>query len=48
VISNPNPESYNEPGRKPAIVIKEKRVNIKKSGGMVPPYSISLYRLEIH
>jgi alpha-N-arabinofuranosidase len=47
VISNPDPESYNEPGGKPAIVIKEKNVAIKKSSVAVPPYSVSLYRLEL-
>ncbi|MGA3284093.1 MAG: alpha-L-arabinofuranosidase C-terminal domain-containing protein [Verrucomicrobiota bacterium] len=48
VIINPNPESYNEPGKAPNIIIGNKMVTIKNSSVVVPPYSVSLYRLEIH
>ena len=47
VISNPDPESYNEPGHGPHVVIKEKKVKIKNSTFLAPPYSVTLYRLEI-
>jgi alpha-N-arabinofuranosidase len=47
MITNPDPESFNEPGKKPVIVIKKKDVTVTKSGVVVPSYSVSLYRLEV-
>jgi alpha-N-arabinofuranosidase len=47
VISNPDPESYNEPGHAPNVVIKENKVKIKNSTFLAPPYSVTLYRLEV-
>ena len=47
VISNPDPESYNTPGETPQIVIREKLVAVKQSSLLLPPCSVSLYRLEI-
>lgn len=47
LIANPDPMSYNEPGQKPNVAIKEKAVTVKNSTFIVPPYSVSLYRLEI-
>jgi hypothetical protein len=46
VISNPDPESYNEPGKAPAVIIK-KKAKVEDSSVVVPPYSISLYRLDV-
>jgi alpha-N-arabinofuranosidase len=46
VISNPNPQSYNEPGKTPQIITRENAVTVKRSSVVVPPYSVSLYRLE--
>lgn len=48
MITNPDPESYNEPGKTPNIAIEKKTVAFKDSKVVVPPYSVSLYRLEIH
>jgi alpha-N-arabinofuranosidase len=47
MITNPDPESFNEPGKQPVIVIKKKDVTVTKSGVVVPSYSVSLYRLEV-
>jgi alpha-N-arabinofuranosidase len=47
LIENSNPMSYNEPGKKPNIAIQEKAVTVKNSTFVVPPYSVSLYRLEV-
>ena len=47
MIANPDPESYNEPGKTPNIAIGKMAVKLKNSGVLVPPYSVSLYRLEI-
>ena len=47
VISNPDPESYNEPGKEPNVVIKQEAVNVENSDFEVPAYSVSLYRLEV-
>jgi len=48
MITNPDPESYNEPGKTPNIAIEKMAVKLKNSSVLVPPYSVSLYRLEIH
>ena len=47
VISNPDPESYNEPGKEPNVVIKQEAANVENSDFEVPAYSVSLYRLEV-
>jgi alpha-N-arabinofuranosidase len=47
VITNPDPESYNEPGKAPNMTIEKTKVRLEKSGVLVPPYSVSLYRLEV-
>ena len=47
MITNPDPESYNEPGKAPNIAIEKMAVKLKNSSVVVPPYSVSLYRLEI-
>ena len=47
ILGHPDPESFNEPGKKPVIVIKKKDVTVTKSGVVVPSYSVSLYRLEV-
>jgi alpha-N-arabinofuranosidase len=47
LIENPDPMSYNEPGKKPNVAIEEKAVTVKNSNLFAPPYSVSLYRLEV-
>jgi alpha-N-arabinofuranosidase len=47
MISNPDPESYNEPGQPPKVTIKQDRVNVKDLVFAVPPCSVNLYRLQV-
>ena len=47
MISNPDPESYNEPGRPPEVTLKQDRVNVKNLVFAVPPCSVNLYRLQV-
>jgi len=47
LIANPDPQSYNEPGETPKIAIQQQNVKLKNSGVTVPPYSVSLFRLEV-
>lgn len=48
VISNPDPDSYNTPGRPQNVAIRESKVNIENSTFSVPAYSVNLYRLKVH
>ena len=47
VISNPDPLSYNTPGETQQIVIRKKTERFEPAQVAAPPYSVSLYRLEI-
>ena len=47
VIANSNPMVYNEPGKKPEVVIKENKVTDVSNQLTVPGYSVNLYRLEV-
>ena len=46
VIANSDPMAYNEPGKKPKVVIKENKVTGISNQLTVPGYSINLYKLE--
>jgi alpha-L-arabinofuranosidase len=46
LISNPDPESYNEPGKTQNVVIKQEKVTIENSTLPAPADSVCLYRLE--
>ncbi|MDE3066083.1 MAG: alpha-N-arabinofuranosidase [Verrucomicrobiota bacterium] len=47
VISNPDPEAYNEPGKPPQVVIKKEPAAIKNSAFEAPGYSVNLYRQDV-
>jgi len=47
VISHSDPMAYNEPGKEPNVVIKEKAVSGISNNLSVPPLSISLYKLAV-
>ncbi len=46
LISNPDPESYNEPGKTPNVVIIRGKVTIENSSLSAPADSVCLYRLK--
>ena len=46
LISNPDPESYNEPGKTPNVVIIREKVTIENSSLSAPADSVCLYRLK--
>ncbi len=45
LIAHSDPMAYNEPGKEPNVVIKEKQVTGVSNSLSVPPLSISLYKL---
>jgi len=47
LISHTDPMAYNEPGKEPNVVIKEKPVDGVSDKLTVPPYSINLYELTV-
>jgi alpha-N-arabinofuranosidase len=47
LIGNANPESYNESGQPPNLVIKHEKMEIENSTLMAPRYSIALYCLKV-
>jgi alpha-L-arabinofuranosidase len=47
VIGGPDPMSYNEPGKPPAVRIEEKSVRLSGNTLAAPPYSVALYRLQV-
>jgi alpha-N-arabinofuranosidase len=47
LISHTDPMAYNEPGKEPNVVIKEKPVDGVSDKLTVPPYSINLYELAV-
>ena len=47
VISNPDPESYNEPGQPPEVTIKQDKVNAKDLVFTAPACSVNLYQLQV-
>jgi alpha-N-arabinofuranosidase len=47
VISNPDPESYNEPGQPPKVTIQQDTINVKDRVFTAPADSVNLYRLEV-
>jgi alpha-L-arabinofuranosidase len=47
VISNPDPECYNEPGKEPKVVITQEPANVENSNFEVPGYSVSVYQLDV-
>ncbi|MHC4659797.1 MAG: hypothetical protein ACYS83_11580 [Planctomycetota bacterium] len=44
-IAGSDPMAYNEPGKEPKVVIKEKRLHGALDKLSMPPFSISLYKL---
>jgi alpha-L-arabinofuranosidase len=48
VIANSDPMAYNEPGKKPNVVIQEKTVAHLSNKLSVPPLSINLYKLAVN
>jgi alpha-L-arabinofuranosidase len=47
VIAHSDPMAYNEPGKKPNVVIEEKSLTGLSDKLSVPALSISLYRLAV-
>ena len=47
VIGGPDPMSYNEPGKPPAVRIEEKSLRLPGNTLPAPPYSVALYRLQV-
>jgi alpha-N-arabinofuranosidase len=47
VITGADPQACNEPGKPPGVVVKEAKVAIKDGAISVPPFSVSLFRLEV-
>jgi alpha-N-arabinofuranosidase len=48
LITGADPDSFNEPGKPPAVAITEQDVAIANNSVDSPPYSIVVYRLELH
>ncbi|MEI7730029.1 MAG: alpha-L-arabinofuranosidase C-terminal domain-containing protein [Verrucomicrobiota bacterium] len=47
LIQNSDPQSFNEPGKPPGVIIKESRVKIAKNQVSAPGYSVALYRIPL-
>lgn len=47
VISHPDPESFNEPGKVPNVQIQEHAVTLKQNQLESPAYSIVIYRFDL-
>jgi len=45
LITGPDPMAYNEPGRKPSVVIKRQKIDSPAAMLTSPPFSITLYEL---
>jgi len=47
LVGSANPESDNEPGQPPNVVIQREKADIENSTLLAPRYSIAMYRLEV-
>jgi alpha-N-arabinofuranosidase len=47
VLTGPDPEAYNHPGRPPAVTVEESAVRGLDKTLAVPPCSVTIFRLEV-